>query len=120
MIAVEPRRPEALRIGFAATDWTEGFAFEDYASALDDWTVDLLTRDQQPIGAVFTRDAEFHVSILPQWRGRWVTRGLLKKIIPTPRAITRVTPGFEHVGGYLIRLGFERQGIYYVREHHGN
>ena len=107
MIAVEPRRAEALKIGYEATDWLKVPGFEEY-------------RNGEPIGAIYTRGPEFHISILPEWRGRWATRSILKRIIPRPLAITLVTPGFEHVGNYLVRLGFERHGIYYVREHHGH
>ena len=120
MIAVEPRRAEALKIGYEATDWLKVPGFEEYTEFMDEWTVELLVRNGEPIGAIYTRGPEFHISTLPEWRGRWATRSILKRIIPRPLAITLVTPGFEHVGNYLVRLGFERHGIYYVREHHGH
>ena len=87
MIAVEPRRAEALKIGYEATDWLKVPGFEEYTEFMDEWTVELLVRNGEPIGAIYTRGPEFHISILPEWRGRWATRSILKRIIPRPLAI---------------------------------
>ncbi|NQY98624.1 MAG: hypothetical protein HRT82_15840 [Henriciella sp.] len=103
-------RQTALRVGYRATDWNERPDYGAYTEALSAWSVRLLADKKEPVGAVYTLGSEFHVSVLPEWRGRWATRGLLKKIIPEPEAVTRVTPGHEHVGGLLERLGFEAQG----------
>ena len=110
-------REAGLRIGYAATDWTEKPSFERYRDALKDWTVRLMVRDGNPIGAVYTRGTEFHVSVLKPWRGTWATRSMLKQIMPEPVAMTRITPGFGHVAGLLERLGFERRSDgAYVKE----
>ena len=117
MLCLEDRRIEALQIGYDATDWNALIGFADYADAMDDWDIRLMVRDGQPIGAVYTRGPEFHLSVMPEWRGRWATRGMLKQVIPEPLAITRVSPGFAHVGVMLERLGFDRVGQFYVRDY---
>lgn len=110
-------REGALRIGYAATDWTESVAFDRYRDALKDWTVRLMVRDGVPIGAVYTRGPEFHVSVIKAYRGTWATRSMLKQVIPEPIAMTRVMPGFGHVASLLNRLGFEcRADGAYVKE----
>lgn len=103
-------RQAALRIGYDATDWTEKPSFERYENALADWTVRLMEHKGEPVGALYTKGYEFHVSIVPEWRGRWATRSTLKAMIQTPVSITRVTPGHERVHGFLKRLGFEHRG----------
>ena len=63
-------RPTALKIGYAATDWSVPVEYETYEAFAADWDVKLLARDGEPIGAVFFRDGEVHVSVLPAWRRR--------------------------------------------------
>ena len=59
MIAVEPRRAEALKIGYEATDWTEWPSYEAYIAAMADWDVRLIDKGGEAIGAVYTRGPEF-------------------------------------------------------------
>ena len=117
LIRLLPDRETALRIGYEATDWNEKPSYERYVDALAAWTVRLMDRGGEPIGAVYTHGQEFHVSVLPAWRGRWATRGVLKQIIAEPVSMTRVSPGFAHVGPMLGRIGFEDRGSgVFVRE----
>jgi len=110
-------REAALRVGYAATDWICAPSFEHFSDALNDWTIRLMVRDGEPIGAVFTIGPEFHVSVLKPYRGTWATRTMLKQVIPEPVAVTRVAPGHAHVDGLLKRLGFERRADgAYVKE----
>lgn len=112
-----PNREIALRVGYVATDWTEQPSFKRYADALSEWDVQVITRDDKAIGAAFKKGPEFHVSILPQWRGRWATRGLLNQLIEKPLSVTKVTPGHDRIKPILERLGFEHRGDgMFVRE----
>jgi GNAT superfamily N-acetyltransferase len=120
MIEIEPRRAEALRIGYEATDWAEWPSYEAYLDAMSDWKVSLISKEGEGIGAVYTRGPEFHISILPEWRGKWMTRRILKQIIPDPVAVTQVRAGHEHVADMLKRLGFEKRSEVYVRQSHGS
>ena len=99
-----------LQVGYVATDWNEQPSFEVYGAALTDWEVKVIARDGLAIGAAFTKGPEFHVSVLPEWRGKWATRGILKELIAEPVSVTRVTPGHDRVNGLLERLGFEHLG----------
>jgi hypothetical protein len=120
LLPPDERREEALKVGYLATDWNAAPPYRLYADALEDWTVRLMTKDGETIGAVYTNGPEFHVSVLPGFRGRWATRGILKEIIPRPVAVTRVAQGHERIGGILERLGFERRDGFYVRECYGH
>jgi len=103
-------REIALRVGYVATDWTDQPPFERYTDALTDWDVQVIARDGLAIGAAFKRGPEFHVSVLPEWRGRWVTRGLLNRLIERPVSTTKVTPGHGRMFEILERLGFQHEG----------
>jgi hypothetical protein len=122
MIRFADDRQAALSIGYEATDWNTKPVFRDYTDALSDWTVRLMVKDGKAIGALYTKGPEFHVSVLPSWRGRWATRGVLNAIIAKPISITRVTPGHERVNGLLERLGFEHRGdgLFVKETHHGH
>lgn len=101
-------RDLGLLIGYAATDWAEPIEYEAYENIAADWQVSVLFREQEPIGAIFKRDGETHVSILPKWRRRWMTKGLVKEILSDMR-FTRVADGHDFMYGILKRLGFVRQ-----------
>lgn len=120
LLPPDERRDEALRVGFVATDWAEWPSFETYHAAMSDWTVQMVAKDGHPIGAVYRRGPEFHISILPEWRGKWMTRSILKEIIPEPVAITQVVVGHEDVADMLKRLGFQKRSETYVRQGHGH
>lgn len=112
-------REQALRVGYVATDWTHPVEYPTYLSAVADWEVQGIYRDGECIGSVYRHppSGEVHVSVLPQWRKRWVTRGLLQQILSGPRVTTRVTPGHDYMYPILARLGFRPgQGGYLVKE----
>jgi len=98
-------RQEALRLGYEATDWSNPIDFEDYEFSLKDWDVQLIQRDGENIGAVYKKDGEVHVSILPKWRKRWATKGLINELFGG-KVTTKVAPGHEYMHGILARLGF--------------
>ena len=98
-------RPIALRIGYEATDWSHPISFDDYEKNMADWDVQLIERDGEPIGAAYFCKGEVHTSILPKWRRRWATKGLLQKLF-NGDVTTKVTPGHTYMYDILERLGF--------------
>lgn len=101
-------RDLGLAIGYAATDWAQPIDYKEYANIAASWQVSVLIRDTEPIGAIFKRDGETHVSILPKWRRRWATKGLVKEILSDMR-YTKVADGHDFMYGVLERLGFSRR-----------
>jgi hypothetical protein len=101
-------RDRALEIGYKATDWPDPIDYSEYLGIAASWQVELVVRDGEPIGAVFRKDGETHVSILPEWRRKWLSPGLLKKLLAGTR-LTSVEKGHEFMYGILERLGFQRQ-----------
>lgn len=101
-------RETAIRVGYDATDWVNQVSFEDYRTVVKDWIIKAIVRDGECIGALFRKDDEVHVSILPVWRKVWATRGLLRAIFEGDRVTTKVTPGHEYMYAILERLGFKQ------------
>jgi hypothetical protein len=105
VLRVVADRETALRLGYEANDWSAPIAFDDYRAAMQDWTVQVITKNEHPIGAIFNKDGEIHVAILPSWRKRWATRRFLNEILPKGTR-TRVAQGHEYMYDVLARLGF--------------
>jgi len=74
-------RDIALEVGYKATDWSSPITFEDYLQSMSDWNVQGIERDGDCIGAVYKKDGEVHVSVLKDWRKRWMTKGLVRSIL---------------------------------------
>jgi GNAT superfamily N-acetyltransferase len=101
-------RELGLTLGYEATDWSTPISYLDYATAMRDWDIKVIQRNDSYIGAAFFRNDEIHVSVLPQWRGKWITRGLLRELFSADRVTTKVTPGHDYMFDILRRLGFVR------------
>jgi len=99
-------REMALKIGFEATDWSTPVTFNEYKNILADWTVKAIVRNETCIGAAYFKNGEVHVSVLPEWRKKWVTRGMLNLLFADKDAFTRIMPGHEYMYGIFHRLGF--------------
>ena len=100
-------REEALRVGYEATDWIEPISKEDYSELMKNWSVEALERDGEVIGAVYRKDDELHIAVLPKWQCKWFTRSLLRQLFVGKRVVTRVTPGHDYMYSILQRLGFK-------------
>lgn len=111
-------RDAALRVGYSATDWSAPVPFSVYRNALQSWDIKAIERDGEVIGAVFFRDGEVHASVLPEWRGRWLTRKLLRVMFEADNAWTQVTPGHEYMYDILRRLGLAQNDAgHFVKGH---
>lgn len=113
---ITDKREVALRIGYDATDWTKPMTFEAYQQGLADWDVQCIERDDEPIGAIFRKGDELHLSVLPKWRGNWLTKGLYKELFLGKKVVTQVTPGFEQMYAVLERIGFRKENGVLVKE----
>lgn len=98
-------RDLALPVGYAATDFNYPLSYEKYVELAESWSVDAIIRNDEVIGAIFTKNGEVHVSILPKWRRKWLTKGLLQQIVARPDFYTRVDDGHDYMYGILERLG---------------
>ena len=81
-ITVQPLREEALKAGFAAMldRLPHGYSFELFKEMLADWRIDAFHDGERAVGMLMTRGPELHVAVLPQVRGKWLSRRLIRQV----------------------------------------
>jgi hypothetical protein len=115
MAYIKDNRAEALNVGFFATDWSIDIDYELYEQVMQDWNVRGIYRDDRCIGAVFQKGKEVHVSILPEFRKKWLTKGLLKQLLGDEEIMTQIAKGHDYMEEILMRIGFVKNGNEFVR-----
>lgn len=103
-------RGEALAVGYQAIDWPAPMPIDQYEKAFSDYIVRGIVRDGRCIGTTFVKDGELHVAILPEWRKRWITRGVLAEMFDMPKVIARPIERSDTMYNYLVSLGFKDVG----------
>ena len=85
----------------------DSYGLEKIEKALKDWDVLSVCRKDKPIGVCIIKDREIHFCILPEYQGRWLTKGLLKEISLLDFEYTTVpTDNFEKQD-FVERMGFK-------------
>lgn len=110
MTELDDDRETGLKVGYEATEWNTPISFDDYKVALKDWIIKAIIRDGLPIGAFYKKNDEIHFSIKREWRKKWLTKSLKRKVFDVKRVTTRITPGREEIIPVLNRLGFKDNG----------
>lgn len=103
----------ALRVGYEVLrvkPIMHGVSFERYARNFAGWRVRAIERDGKCIGATYDKDCEFHMAVLPEYHGRWMTKGVIRQMWDMPRVIVRPLKKDHKVYGYLRRFGFADVG----------
>jgi GNAT superfamily N-acetyltransferase len=82
---------------------------EEFLKAVESWEV-------YPVkgGAVLIKDEEIHACVVPEYFGRWITKGLIKKTLGMVlekhgRAVTRMSAGNKAGAKFVYRLGFQKK-----------
>lgn len=81
MITVEARRPEALRAGYLALQDRISIPFDAFTRALESWDVKAFCKGKDVVGMLMLKDDELHVAVLPEVRGKWLSRRLIKEVL---------------------------------------
>lgn len=106
-------RETALRVGYEAVrhrSRMQGVSFAQFADNLSGWRARAMERDGKCIGATFDRDCEFHMGVLPEYHGRWMTKSIIRQMWDMPRVIVRPTKKTDKVYPILLRMGFADVG----------
>lgn len=127
MITVKPLRDEAISVGFKALAGRlpKDYSQEQFSTALEPWDVKAFCNGDEPVGMLMTRGAELHVAVLPEVRGKWLSRRLIRDVIrPIIRehgeAKTSVMPDNGVGKDFVRRLGFIGDDIAVLREGFAN
>lgn len=115
MITVQPRREAALEAGYAAMRerLPPDFGFALFCERLADWRVDAFCDGERAVGMLMTRDGELHVAVMPEVRGRWLSKRLIREVFAPifaahGRARTSIADGNARGLDFVrrIRAGF--------------
>lgn len=124
MITVKPLREEALRAGYRALAGRITIDYEPFKHALESWEVRAFCKGDDVVGMLMTKDGELHVAVLPEVRGKWLSRRLIREVIgPLVKqygeAKTKVMPDNDNGRDFVRRIGFaasEKDGVLLLRE----
>lgn len=88
-------------------------SFRKFTHACTDWDFALLKDDNRTMGAAVRRGGELHIGILPEWRGRWATKGFIRAILnwaaETGPVVTGVLAGNSSGTRLVEGVGFVKQ-----------
>lgn len=121
MIDVSNDRIGALKAGWEALSER---APDIEGNNFDGFNIQAFKDGDKVIGMLMTRGPELHVAILPEYRRRWLSKGLIKKVMGSlvdKYGYVSTSVMKDNVIGqdFVERLGFQRQsynnGIIYYR-----
>jgi GNAT superfamily N-acetyltransferase len=122
-ITVQPRREEALKAGFRALGarLPAGIDYGKFRTAMEPWDVKAFCDGERPVGMLMVKGNELHVAVIPEVRGKWLSRRLIREVIaPIIRkhgeAKTSVTPDNGVGRDFIKRLGFTGNDVAVLRE----
>ena len=115
MITVKPLREEAIKAGYKALAGRISIKQEEFAKALESWDVQAFCRGEDVVGMLMTKGGELHVAVLPEVRGKWLSRRLIREVIGPliskyGEAKTAVMADNERGRDFIRRLGFTKRG----------
>lgn len=121
-INVLPKRKEALEAGFTAMRGRIGdLSFDQFCASLKSWKIRAFCDGDKAVGMLMTKGNELHVAVLPEVRGKWLSRRLIREVIGPLLdkhgfAKTSVMPD-NYIGkDFVSRLGFNDGHIEALRE----
>lgn len=123
-ITVKPLRAEAIKAGFIALQGRLTISEEQFAQALKAWDVRAFCKGDDVVGMLMVKDGELHVAVLPEVRGKWLSRRLIREVIgPLVKqygeAKTKVMPDNAKGKDFVRRIGFaasEKDDVLLLRE----
>ena len=118
---IKPLREEAIRAGYEAMKDRLQIPFEAWEKALTTWEVQAFCDGEKVIGMLMTKGSELHVAILPEARGKWLSRRLIRETFRPlleryGAAHTAVAKGNLKGDDFVSRLGFEKRESGYVKD----
>lgn len=102
------RRQEAIEAGWLAYRERVPLMEGAYRLACEGWQVIAVVADRV-IGALFARDGVIHLGIVPEWRGRWASRRLIREMLGYGKTTT-LQPDETDCREFIGRIGFVNAG----------
>jgi RimJ/RimL family protein N-acetyltransferase len=75
-------REQAIEAGWLAyRERLQWFTRDQWQASCAPWFMFCIKSGGEPIGAAFLKDGKVHIGIVPEWRGRWASRRLIREIL---------------------------------------
>ena len=68
-----------LKLAYDASD--VDMDFDSFNRMLEDWDVEYIEINGTRVGVFFNKGTEIHFSILPRYRGKWLSKRLVRKLL---------------------------------------
>ena len=108
-IHLDPQRQkEAVVAGFLACEEALRDHVEAYVNVMAEWNPVAVCDDDKVIGVLTSKDNIVHLAIIPEYRGRWASRRIIRDML---KYGTETTPGEDNT--FVERIGFRRAGNIY-------
>lgn len=97
------------------------FTLEDWATRIADWEFKPIYQDSNLAAVVMVKGNEVHVVVDKKYRGKWLSRKVIRNILGTiikeyGHVITSTGFGDEDAAKFIERLGFEPEVTVYKLE----
>jgi GNAT superfamily N-acetyltransferase len=107
------RRQDAIRAGWLAYAERVPEHLDAYLVACAGWQVVAVCDDDKPIGALYARDGVIHLGIVPEYRGRWASRRVIRQMLQYGEKTT-VRDDEPQCIEFVTRIGFRKERGGYV------
>jgi GNAT superfamily N-acetyltransferase len=109
VIRLDPsRKEEALQAGFDACRAELEPHREGYFAVVREWNPIAVCDDDKVIGILTAKDDVIHLAIVPEYRGRWASRRVIREMLKYGKT---TTVGQDN--SFIERVGFRREGPVY-------
>ena len=82
----------------------------DYYNAVTDWNPIAVCDDDKVIGALLVKNGVIHLGIVPEYRGKWASRRIIKEMLAYGTATTLTD---DEPDEFVKRIGFVKTGDRY-------
>ena len=110
-ITVQEKRDAAIEVGFRALAGRLELDLDTFRERLEGWDVKAFCDGEKPVGMLMVKGPELHVAVLPEVRGKWLSRRLIREVFSPllkkyGEAKTKVMPDNSNGSDFVRRLGF--------------
>jgi GNAT superfamily N-acetyltransferase len=104
----ETRKSEAIEAGFTACKEELSEYKDNYFKVVQDWNPVAVCDDDKVIGTLISKDNVIHLAILPEYRGKWASRRIIREMLKYGK-----TTNESSKQDFVERIGFVKTGSMY-------
>ena len=111
MIYLDENRPkDAIKACWKAYSEHVTEYEKEYHSAVSDWKPIAVCNEDEVIGALLAKDGVIHIGIIPEWRGKWASKRVIREML---KYGTKTTLMQDESPAFIERIGFRKKEGWY-------